>query len=102
MKNNQKPDLKSLIAQASLGVEKARRFSFILFITFVALLYGFIVFRINSLSNAQPSPDSVSSQVKAAQGPHIDKAVVNQLESLQDNSVNVQTLFNDARSNPFQ
>jgi hypothetical protein len=99
---DKKPDLKSLIAKASLAVEKVRRFSFFLFIGFVAILYGFVVFRINSLSNAQPSSDSVTSQVKAAQVPHIDKSVVKQLESLHDNSVNVQTLFNEARSNPFQ
>lgn len=99
---DKKPDLKSLIAKASLGVEKVRRFSFFLFIGFVAILYGFVVFRIQSLTSAQPSPDSVTSQVKAAQVPHIDKSVVKQLESLNDNSVNVQTLFNEARSNPFQ
>jgi hypothetical protein len=100
--NSKKLDLKSLIAKAGLGIEKARHFSFILFISFVVLLYGFVIFRINSLNGAQPSSESVSSQVKAAQVPHIDKSVVKQLESLHDNSVNVQTLFNEARSNPFQ
>jgi hypothetical protein len=100
--NSKKTDLKSLIATADLGIEKVRRFSFVLFISFVALLYGFVIFRINSLSNAQPSSDSVTSQVQAAQVPHIDKSVVKQLESLHDNSVNVQTLFNEGRGNPFQ
>jgi hypothetical protein len=100
--NSKKLDLKSFIAKAGLGVEKIRRFSLILFISFVALIYGFVIFRINSLSNAQPSSESVTSQVKAAQVPHIDKSVVKQIESLHDNSVNVQTLFNEARSNPFQ
>ncbi len=100
--NAKKLDLKSLTAKASAAVEKARRFSLILFIGFVVLLYGFILFRINSLSNTQPSAESVSSQIKAAQVPHIDEATVKQLESLQNNSVNVQALFNEARSNPFQ
>ena len=66
------------------------------------MLYGFVLLRINSLSNAQPSPESVTSQVKAARVPRIEQSVVNQLESLHDNSVNVQTLFNETRSNPFQ
>ncbi len=100
MKN--KPDLKTLIAKANLGLTKVRRFSFLLFICFVALLYGFIILRIDSLSNTQPSGDSVTSQVQAAQVPHIDQSVVNQLESLNNNSVNVQALFNESRSNPFQ
>ena len=100
--NSKKPDMKSLRAQASLELEKARRFSAVGFIVLVALLYGFVLLRISSLSNAQPSEDSISGQVKAARVPHIDQSVVDQLESLHDNSVSVQALFNEARNNPFQ
>lgn len=99
---DKKPDLKSLISKAGPDIQKVRRFSFLLFLCFVALLYGFVLLRINSLGNAQPSTDSVTSQVQASQVPHIDQSVVNQLESLNNNSVNVQALFNQARSNPFQ
>ena len=77
-------------------------YSVLIFVLFIAGLYGFILFRISSLTNAQPSSSAVSGQVQAAQIPHIDKNVLNQLESLQNNSVNVQSLFNNARSNPFQ
>ncbi len=99
--NAKKLDIQSLKIQAALVVQKARRFSVVGFLVLVAVLYGFVLLRISSLSNAQPSSDSVTSQVKAAQVPHIDQAVVKQLESLHDNSVNVQALFNEARSNPF-
>lgn len=100
--SSKKPDLKSLTVKATAVLTEIRRFSFILFVGFVALLYGFILLRINTLSNAQPSSDSVTSQVQAAQVPHIDESVVRQLESLHNNSVNVQALFNETRSNPFQ
>jgi hypothetical protein len=100
--NTKKLDLKSLRAQAGLDIEKARRFSLIGFAALIVVLYGFVLLRINSLSNAQPSQESVTSQVKAARVPRIEQSVVNQLESLHDNSVNVQALFNDTRSNPFQ
>jgi hypothetical protein len=100
--NIKKFNVKSLFAKGDRGLETVRRFSFVLFISFVALLYGFVLLRINSLSNAQPSNNSVTSQVQAAQVPHIEESVVKHLESLHNNSVNVQTLFNEARSNPFQ
>lgn len=100
--STKKPDLKSLTAKAAPAVAEVRRFSLVLFLIFVALLYGFVLLRVNSLGNAEPSQDSVTSQVQAARVPHIDEKVVNQLESLQNNSVNVQALFNQARSNPFQ
>jgi hypothetical protein len=95
------PDFKAIIEKASALLQQLRRYSFLLFLVFVVLLYGFVVLRINNLSNAQPSDEAVSSQVQAAQVPHIDQSVVQQLQSLQDNSVSVQTLFNQARSNPF-
>ncbi len=74
----------------------------LVFLLFVALLYGFVLLRISNLSNLQPPEEAVNSQVKAAALPHIDQSVVNQLQSLQNNSVNVQALFNQARNNPFQ
>lgn len=83
-------------------LQKLQRYSLLLFLVFVGILYGLVVMQINSLTNTQPSSLDVNNQVKAAQLPHIDQSVVKQLQSLQDNSVNVQTLFNQARNNPFQ
>jgi hypothetical protein len=99
--NTKKPDFKSLLATANRDVNKARRFSVVGFVIFVALLYGFLFLRINGLNDIQPSSDSVTGQVKAAGVPHVDESVVKQLGSLHDNSVNVRTLFNQARKNPF-
>ena len=78
------------------------RYAIILFFLLVVAVYGFVLLQINSLSNAQPSSSAVSSQAQAVAIPHIDPTVVKQIQNLQDNSVSVQTLFNQARTNPFQ
>jgi hypothetical protein len=72
------------------------------FLIFVAIIYGFVWMQINNYNNAGPSSTQVSSQVQAAQIPHINQTVISQLQSLQDNSVSVQALFNQERNNPFQ
>lgn len=100
--SKQKLDVDSIIEKLSSRLPIVRRYSFVIFLVFVAALYGFVLFRISALSNSQPSAEAVSSQLQAAQIPHIDQSVVNQLQSLQNNSVNVQALFNQSRSNPFQ
>jgi len=102
MTEKKKLNLRDIIDLVAAKLLVLRRYSLIIFIVFVASLYGFLVFRISTLSNAQPSQDAVSSQVKKAKVPHIDESVVKQLQSLEDNSVNVKTLFNQARNNPFQ
>ena len=100
--NKSKPKLADLTEKGAALLQRARQYSLILFLVFVALVYGFVLLRINSLTNAQPSSDAVTSQVRAAQIPHIDQSVLQQLQSLQDNSVSVKSLFNQARQNPFQ
>jgi hypothetical protein len=74
----------------------------VLFVVFVALIYGFVLQRISSLVHAEPSEQAISSQVQTTKLPRIDPKIVQQLQALEDNSVSVKTLFNEARSNPFQ
>ena len=100
--NKQKAQIQLLISKLGADAHKLMKYALIGFFVFVGLIYGFLLFRINSLSGQQPTQAQITSHVKAAQIPHIDQAVVKQLQSLQDNSVSVQALFNEARSNPFQ
>jgi hypothetical protein len=97
-----KPNVRELVNKLLVNVQKLRRYSIVAFLVLLAALYGSILFRINNLSNAQPSSDAVSSQVQASRVLRIDQSVVKQLQSLQDNSVSVKTLFDQARANPFQ
>ena len=100
--NQEKAQLRKITERLNDLLPVAKRYGLAGFIVFVVLVYGIILLRIQSLNNKQPSTDQVSSQVKAARIPHIDQSVVQQLQSLQDNSVSVQALFDQARNNPFQ
>ncbi len=91
-----------IVTTSLVWLRKASRYSVAIFVIIVLFIYGALLFRIYNLNEAQPTVDQVDSQVKAARVPHIDQQVVRQLQSLEDNSVNVQALFNQARNNPFQ
>ena len=86
----------------STALQHLNRYKVIVFLVIVAGVYGYILLQINSLSTAQPSVEQVSSQATPIKSAHVDKAVVTQLQRLQDNSVSVQALFDTARNNPFQ
>lgn len=78
------------------------RYRGITFFILLAILYGFIVWRINVLSTAPPSEADVkSAELTAAPSPKIDEASARAINNLKDNSVRVQALFEDARNNPF-
>jgi hypothetical protein len=73
----------------------------ILFVMF-ALVYALTIVKINSLSSAPVDQGVVADEVKASPTPRIDASAAEQLQTLKDNSVNVQTLFDDTRSSPFE
>lgn len=97
--NNRTKDIRKIAAAVG---GRLRRYRLALFLVFVACIYGLVIMRINTLLTAEPSPEAVSSQVKANSIPRIDPEVVKRLQELRDNSVNVQALFDQGRNNPFQ
>lgn len=99
---NQNIDLKTLGPQLLAALRRFNRFAGICFFILVAGVYGFVVLRINTLANLEPTDSDISSQSIKATIPKIDPRVAKQLESMKDNSANVQTLFEEARKNPFQ
>lgn len=99
---DKKLDIKSLLPALQASLAKARHYSLPAFLIFIFILYSFVMMRINSLRAAEPTDEQISGQVKAAQVPHIDEKVVEQLNNLEDNSVSVKALFDEARQNPFQ
>jgi len=91
-------NVQSLFASLLTSFHKVGRYAIILFVLFLAFVYGFLLYRINVVSSAEPSDTAITQ----ANTPRVDKTVVKQLLDLKDNSVTVQTLFDEARSNPFQ
>ena len=86
-------------AQLTALLKKVSGYKVFIFFLVVASLYGYIVWRINVYS-AAPASQSEETAQTAAQ-PHIDQGTIQKIQSLQDNSVSVQSLFDAARQNPF-
>ena len=83
------------------GLKKLAGYRALLFFLLLAGIYGFIVYRINVLSSIAPDESAVPAVSKTTQ-PRIDPAVAQKITELQDNSVNVQKLFDEARNSPFR
>jgi len=81
-------------------LKQSSRYRITFFIVFVGVVYGFVIYQVYNLSSPPADPNAVTSDVTNLT-PHIDKAVAQRLQSLQDNSVNVRSLFDKARNNPF-
>ena len=78
------------------------RLRVVLFVLLLSMLYGFIIWRVQTLATAQPDAAAVASQTSATSKPHIDQALVDKVKQLEDTNVTVQALFDQARKNPFR
>ena len=88
--------------QLQTALSHTYRYRKIIYFVFIAVIYGFILFRVNSLSTVQPTESALEAAAQSNKQPHIDKAIVQKIQELQDNSVGVKSLFDQARQNPFQ
>lgn len=92
----------SLKEQFDIAAHAVHRYALLLFALFFLAVYSYLGWRIVALSQVEPSQTAVDAQLQSAGVPHIDQQAISKLQQLQDNSVEVRTLFNNARSNPFQ
>jgi hypothetical protein len=100
MKNNNL-DLKTITQKIIPAWKFAKRYSQFLYFILLAILAGYLLWHINSLSRSEPSDDEVTSKLKTVQRPNVDQKALTQIQQLQDQNVDVQSLFLHARENPF-
>ncbi len=96
-----KIDIKQLLKKIQPLVALLKRYTVFLYIMIVLIIFGLLVFRIRQYSNIEPSEDAIGEKLKTVQRPKIDKTVLEKIEQLKDQNIQVQSLFDQARNNPF-
>jgi predicted negative regulator of RcsB-dependent stress response len=94
-------EVKDISAKIGPAILAAKKYLVFIFIITVLLVYGYLVFYINTLASQQPDEDAVTERLKTVQRPKIDEDALNKIEQLEDQNIQVQTLFQQARDNPF-
>ncbi|MFI5271323.1 MAG: hypothetical protein ACHQT9_04760 [Candidatus Saccharimonadales bacterium] len=93
--------LQQLTKQADPIIQFGKKYmTFIILIIFL-VVYILLVFRIDNLSSVTPSQAEVDSKLQTIAQPKIDPKILAKVKQLQNQNIQVQTLFNQARSNPF-
>lgn len=80
----------------------AHEYAAIILLLFLVAIYGFLSWRTLQLMQAEPDQAAVQAELKTVGVPKVDEDVVKKMEQLEDNSVSVSTLFDEARRNPFE
>ena len=94
-------DLKAIPAKLTPILGWAKRYVAMMFIACLVGACGFLLLRVNSLASGEPDDDAVAERLKTVQRPKLDQAAVDKIQQLKDQNIEVQSLFDQARQNPF-
>ena len=94
-------ELKPLLAKLRPLIDFIKRDSVGIFLMLVAVVFGFLIWRIGTLASAEPSQDVIDEKLITVVRPKIDPASIKKIEDLQAQNINIQSYFSD-RNNPFQ
>lgn len=86
----------------SKAFKKVKGYAGFLFLITVLLVYTFLVLRISILSDPKPDETAIAEQTNIAKRLKVDQDAINKILQLEDQNIGVQSLFEDARDNPFQ
>ncbi len=94
-------DKDTLLTKLRPLISLSRRHAVLIGIIIFATLYGYIIIRVSTLANTTPAETEVTQKVDAVPHPKIDKETAKKIENLEDQNINVQAIFKEARENPF-
>ncbi len=93
--------LKDLPARLKPTLRFLKHYAIFIFMIILLGIFGFLVFRINQYSQTEPTNDAVQEKLQTTKRPKVDQAVLDKIQQLQGQNVQVQSLFDQARNNPF-
>jgi Tfp pilus assembly protein PilO len=96
-----KLDIDAILAKLTPLTLFWRRYRVVICIVLVVLTYSMIVYQINVLTRAEPTEAQVTDKLKTVQRPKIDARALSKIQQLQDQNVDVKSLFKQTRENPF-
>lgn len=92
-----KLSLKQLIISAKKLLQLEAKHAAFIAVIFVLLTYVFLVWKIGSYSNAEPTETDPINRI-----PQVDKKAIKNIEELESSNQEIKAFFNEARRNPFQ
>ena len=94
-------EVKDIPAKLIPILSRLRHYVVIFFFIGLTATYGFLILRINELTQGEPDESAIQEKLKTAPRPKLDDSAAKKIKELEVQSIEVQTLFKDARENPF-
>lgn len=82
-------------------IEYIKNHSTFFLVLIFCILAGYILTLTNQITNSEPTQESINAKLRSVPKPTIETSVTKTILELEDRNTNIQTIFKDARQNPF-
>lgn len=96
-----KEDLKKLLDRIKPIASFLKRYVVLIFILGFLGAYAYLVMRVNTLVQTEPTAAQLAEKLKDIKRTKIDQSAIYSIERLQDQNIEVKSLFEQTRDNPF-
>jgi hypothetical protein len=94
-------NIKNILTRFRPIIQYIKRYRVILFALFFLGMYTYLIFQINTLAQQEPDPSVVSENINTIKRLQVDQNSINSILELEEQNIEVQALFQEARANPF-
>lgn len=94
--------LKEIPSKTMQLLGRLKKYSVFLFIILVLGAYSYVVLQIQGAINTEPTEAQITEKLQDLKRTKLDQDAIKKIEELESTHVEVHTLFQDARDNPFQ
>jgi len=78
-----------------------KRYAVIICFIIFGAMYGYLIFTSSNQASRRPSETEVNERLQATKRTKIDDSAAKALQELSDRNVEIKSLFDEARNNPF-
>ena len=78
------------------------RYAVIIFIIVVAGIFGFMALQISIYSSSEPTSDQIDEKKSNLSQVRLNDEAAQKIQELEDKNINIESLFNNGRANPFE
>jgi predicted negative regulator of RcsB-dependent stress response len=78
------------------------RYSVIIFVLSVVAIFGYMTLNIAHFANLDPSSAQLQEKTDSLTAVKLDQTSITKIKQLQDQNINIESLFDNGRANPFQ
>jgi hypothetical protein len=78
-----------------------KRYKVLVVLVLFGSMYGYLIYTSGQQAARQPSETKINEQFQGVSSPKLDKNVAQQLYELESQNIEIKSLFDEARNNPF-